>query len=162
MEEQVINEILEIKPTSSTEQEDEIELNRSKLIGLAQSGLLHKIGINKSESELKKMTTKAVEKVWAEYENRYNACVSDDLISNMLFGYSKFVKWLMPDRIDQEKLCAELKENFIVNAEMKKQLGRLGMLLHSPVLAVANVAVITAKGAGGEVPQGDGDSVEIS
>jgi hypothetical protein len=51
----------------------------------------------------------------------------------------------MPDRIDQEKLCAELKENFIVNAEIKKQLGRLGMLLHTPFLAVANLAVITAK-----------------
>jgi hypothetical protein len=71
------------KKGSTLDQEDEVY--RMKLIGLAQSGLLNKFGINKSESELKKMTPKAVEKVWVEYENRYNACVSDDLISNMLF-----------------------------------------------------------------------------
>ena len=142
MEEQVINEILEVPSNIS---EDETEINRTTLVGLAQSGLLHKIGINKSESELKKMTPKVIEKVWAVYENRYCACVSDDLVSNIIFGYSKFAKWLMPDRIDEEKLVSELKENFIVNAEIKNQLGRVGRLLCTPILAMANVAVITAK-----------------
>ena len=142
MEEQVINEILEVPADNS---DDETEINRTRLIGLAQSGLLHKIGINKSESELKKMSSKTIEKVWTEYENRYCACVSDDLVSNIIFGYSKVAKWLLPDRIDEEKLVSELKTNFIVNAEIKNQLGRVGRLLCTPILAMANVAVITAK-----------------
>jgi hypothetical protein len=69
--------------------------------------------------------------------------VSDDVVNNILYGYATFCQWLDPE-IEKEKLAKELRENFVISAETKKQLGHFGLAL-SPWLAVVNAAVITAK-----------------
>ena len=120
----------------------EANRHRETLIGLAQSGLLQKIGIRKTESELGSMTDADVDKVYNEYQRRYTACVSDDVVSNILYGYAAFCECLSPST-EKAKLADELKENFVIGAEIKKQLGRFGLAL-SPWLAVVNTAVITA------------------
>ncbi len=122
----------------------EVETHRQVLLGLAQSGLLLKLGIKRSESQLKKLTPKQIDELWTEYENRYSACVSDDLISNLLYAYSRVCKWLVPD-VDAVQLSKELTDNFVISAEIKNQLGRLGRVLQTPLLALANMAVITGK-----------------
>lgn len=121
----------------------ETNRHREILIGLSQSGLLQKIGIKKTESELGSMTDADVDKVFNEYQRRYTACVSDDVVNNILYGYAAFFKWLSPNT-EKAKLADELKDNFVIGAEIKKQLGRFGLAL-SPWLAVVNTAVITAK-----------------
>lgn len=130
--------------TEPGKQETETEDHRQMLIGLAQSGLLHKLGIKRSEAQLQNLSSKQVEALWTEYENRYSASVSDDLIRNMLYAYSRFWQWLVPT-VDANELTEELNENFVVTAELKNQLGRIGRVLQTPLLAIANVAVITGK-----------------
>ena len=117
--------------------------HKDTLIGLAQSGLLHKIGIKKTESQLASMSEADIEKTYIEYQRRYTSCVSDDMVNNILYGYASVCQWLAPGT-EKEKLRKELTENFVIGAEIKKQLGQLGIAL-SPWLAVANAAVITAK-----------------
>ena len=117
--------------------------HRDSLIGLAQSGLLHKIGIKKTESQLVSMSDADVEKTYSEYQRRYTSCVSDDVVSNLLYGYASICHWLAPGT-EKEKLAKELTDNFVIEAEVKKQIGQLGISL-SPWLAIANAAVITAR-----------------
>ena len=117
--------------------------HREDLIGLSQSGLLQKIGIKKTESQLIEMKDAEIEKLYNEYQNKYTGCVSDDMVDNILYGYAAVCHCLAP-ATDKDKLAKELKDNFVISAEIKKQLGQWGIFL-SPWLAVANVAVITTK-----------------
>jgi hypothetical protein len=139
--EKVLNDALSL--LDDEDNPKEVSEHRDMLIGLSQSGLLQKIGVKKTESQLAMMPENEVEKVYCEYQRRYTACVSDDVVSNILYGYAAFCHWLSP-RTEKEKLTKELKENFVIGAEIKKQLGRFGLAM-SPWLAVANTAVITAK-----------------
>ena len=93
---------------------------------------------------MKNLGPKEVEKLWIEYENRYCACISDDLVSNIIYGYSRFCKWLRPG-VDVDELNKELRDNFLVNVEIKNQLGKLGRLLNTPLMALTNIIVITGK-----------------
>ena len=117
--------------------------HREDLIGLSQSGLLQKIGIKKTESQLIEMKDAEIEKLDNEYQNKYTGCVSDDMVDNILYGYAAICHCLAP-ATDKDKLAKELKDNFVIAAEIKKQLGQWGIFL-SPWFAVANVAVITTK-----------------
>jgi hypothetical protein len=89
------------------------------------------------------MINAEIAKIYSEYQRRYTSCVSDDVVNNILYGYSAFCQWLAPET-EKEKLSKELRENFVILAEIKKQLGHFGMVLSS-WLAVVNAAVITAK-----------------
>ena len=102
--------------------------HRRALIRLSQSGLLQKIGIKKTEAQLTSMADNEVEKVYCEYQRKYTACVSDDIVSNILYGYASFCHWLVPET-EKEKLAKELRENFVIGTELKKQLGTFGMAL---------------------------------
>ena len=70
--------------------------HRDTLVGLSQSGLLQKIGIRKTESQVVSMTDSEVEKTFSEYQRRYTACVADDVVNNILYGYAAFCHWLFP------------------------------------------------------------------
>jgi hypothetical protein len=78
--------------------------HRRALIGLSQSGLLQKIGIKNTESQLISMTDAEVAKVYSEYQRRYLLCVSDDVVDNILHGYAAFCQWLAPET-EKEKLA---------------------------------------------------------
>ncbi len=117
--------------------------HRENLLGLARSGLLPKIGIKKTVPQLESMKDAEVESVYNEYQQRYTSCVADDLVKNLLYGYASICHWLSPGT-DKEKLAKELTDNFVITAEVKKQIGQLGIAL-TPWLAVANAAVITAR-----------------
>ena len=117
--------------------------HRETLVGLSQSGLLQKIGIRKTESQVVSMTDSEVEKTFSEYQRRYTACVADDVVNNILYGYAAFCHWLFPATA-KDQLARELSGNFVINAEIKKQLGQWGLAM-SPLLAIANTGVITPK-----------------
>jgi hypothetical protein len=89
------------------------------------------------------MTNPEVVKVYSECQRRYTSCASDDIVNNILYGYAAFCQWLALET-GKEKLAKELRENFVISAEIKKQLGHFGMAL-STWLTVVNAAVITAK-----------------
>ena len=130
--------------------------HREDLIGLSQSGLLQKIGIKKTESQLIEMKDDEIEKLYNEYQNKYTGCVSDDMVDNILYGYAAVCHCLVPTT-DKDKLTKELRDNFVIGAEIKKQLGQFGIFL-SPWLAVANVIVITAK----NIPKEEDDKSDSS
>jgi hypothetical protein len=82
------------------------------LIILSQSGLLQKIGIKKTESQLTEMkdTMKdaEIEKGYNEYQNRYTGCVLDDVVNNILCGYATICHCFAP-ATDRDKLAKSIK-----------------------------------------------------
>ena len=131
--------------------DDQTAERRSNLIMLCQCGLLEKIGIKKTETHLKSAKDSEINKLFSEYQNRYTSYVNDELVNNFLFGYAKVCHFFCP-RINEEKLGKELAENFIINSEIKKQIGRFSNWL-TPWIAFGSVTVITAKSAVSTTPQ---------
>ena len=124
--------------------EEEIEINyRAELLTHYQSGLLQKLGMKCSEATIKKASEKNLEKMYSEYQTRYNTQVADDLVSNLLFGYTQAVKFMFP-KLDQKKLHEKLNDNVIINSEIKKQLGQF---MNPTLLAVGTIAASTAESA---------------
>ena len=93
------------------------------------------------------MDPKQIDALWNEYENKYCAAVSESLIDSITYGYARLCKWFKPE-IDADKLSKELHDNFIISAEIKKQIGFLGRIIQTPLLAAANIGTITAKHVG--------------
>jgi len=74
---------------------------RHELLSNYQSGLLGKLGIKSSEATIKKASQKNIEKLYNEYKIKYNTQIADDLVSNLLFGYTQAVKFMFPN-LDQK------------------------------------------------------------
>lgn len=116
---------------------------RNELLTHYQSGLLSKLGIKASESTIKKASQKNIEKLHNEFSIKYNTQIADDLVSNLLFGYSQAVKLMFPN-LDQTKLHEKLNDNIIINSEIKKQ---LGSYMNPTLLAVGTIVANTAETA---------------
>ncbi len=114
---------------------------RAELLTHYQSGLLQKLGMKCSEATIKKASEKNLEKMYSEYQNKYNTQITDDFISNLLFGYTQVVKFMFP-KLDQKKLHEKLNDNVIVNNEIKKQIGQF---MNPTLLAVGTIAASTAE-----------------
>ena len=125
--------------------QDQTAERRKNLIELCQCGILQKIGIKKSESQLISAKDSKIDELFIEFQNRYTACVTDSLTENILFGYAKVCNYFYP-KINDGQLARELSNNFIINAELKKKIGYFGIFL-SPWLALSSLAVLTAKSA---------------
>ena len=114
---------------------------RNELLAHYQCGLLTKLGIKTSEVTIKKASVKNIEKLYNEYQIKYNSLVADDLVSNLLLGYTHMVKYMFPN-LEHKKLHEKLTDNVIINNEVKKQLGQY---MNPTMLAIGTVAANTAE-----------------
>lgn len=114
---------------------------KTELLNLYRTGALSKLGLKVTENTIKKASDKNIEKMFNEYQILYNTQIADDVVKNMLFGYSQAVKFIFPN-IEEQKLHEKLSDNFIINSEIKKQ---LGTFMNPSLLAVMNIAANTSE-----------------
>ena len=114
---------------------------KTELLHLCRTGALTKLGLKVTEATIKKASDKNIEKMYNEYKVLYNTQIADDVVKNMLFGYTQCVKFLCPN-IEEQKLHEKLSDNFIINQEMKKQ---LGAFMNPSLLAAMNIAATTSE-----------------
>ena len=114
---------------------------KTELLNVYRTGALTKLGLKFTETTIKKASDKNIEKMYNEYQVMYNTQIADDVVKNLLFGYTQGVKFLFPN-IEDQKLHEKLTDNFIINSEIKKQ---LGALMNPSLLAVMNVAANTSE-----------------
>ena len=114
---------------------------RNELLAHYQCGLLTKLGIKTSESTIKKASVKNIEKLYNEYKIKYNTLVADDLVSNLLLGYTQTVKFMFP-KLDTQKLHDKLNDSILINNEVKKQLGQY---MNPTLLAAGTLVANTAE-----------------
>jgi len=123
------------------EEVNEINEMRNELLSNYQSGLLSKLGIKASEATIKKASKKNIENMYNEYKIKYNTLVADDLVSNLLLGYTQTIKLMFPN-LNTDKLHEKLNENVLINNEVKKQLGQY---MNPTLLAVGTIAANTVE-----------------
>ena len=114
---------------------------KTELLNLYRTGALTKLGLKVTESTIKKASEKNIGKMYNEYQVLYNTQIADDVVKNVLFGYAQGVKFLFPN-IEDQKLHEKLSDNFIINSEIKKQ---LGAFMNPSLLAVMNIAANTSE-----------------
>ena len=114
---------------------------KTELLNLYRTGALTKLGLKFTETTIKKASDSNIEKMYNEYQVLYNTQIADDVVNNLLFGYTQSVKFLFPN-IEEQKLHSKLSDNFIINNEIKKQ---LGAFMNPSLLAVMNIAANTSE-----------------
>ena len=124
---------------------------KDELLHLYRTGTLTKLGFKVTENTIKKASDKNTEKMYNEYQVLYNTQIADDVVKNLLFGFTQGVKFIFPD-IEDQQLHQKLSDNFIINSEIKKQ---LGSIVNPSILAVMNIAANTTESIMTSKTQGD-------
>ena len=106
---------------------DDIEIKQESLAIIAVLGTTKEyLGVNMSLGDIKRLTEKDVEKYYNRYQAVLGKKINDGLVDSSLQLVSHAISYMVPvDDIDA--LCKDLKNDELVNRELKNFVGLLAL-----------------------------------
>ena len=126
---QIIDDVLlepsENFPMSERKIDDQTEILRERLIGVAIAGQSSEfLGKNISSTEIEKLDEKEVKKLYSRYEARVGGMVTKSLKTQIISAYTNILGLLLPKQniiiVEREKLEKSLNDGPFINLALNK------------------------------------------